>query len=117
MKSNSKKIINLTIFIVTAGIVVGYSLFETRNIWHGPQISVESPQNGSTVTEEIIDLKGVATNAQSIFIDDRPIFIDSTGNFTEKLILAKGYNTISIQARDRFGSEIEKVLEFVLLEN
>ena len=93
--------------------LVGYGLFQAKKIITGPEISVASPLNGGTVSDEAVDISGVAKNIASISLDDRPINIDETGNFKEKLMLYPGYNIITLKAHDKFGSAIEKKVELV----
>ena len=65
------------------------------------------------LTESLIDVAGIATNISAISLNDRPIFIDESGAFSEKLMLYPGYNIIKLRAEDKFGSTVENDLELV----
>ncbi len=104
------KLLIIGIFVLT---IVGYGLFQATKIIAGPQISVNSPLNGGLTSEKIVDISGVAKNIASISLDDRPIYIDESGNFKEKLMLYPGYNIITLKAHDKFGSAVEKKVELV----
>ena len=79
----------------------------------GPVITINEPKNGSTTEEQMIKIAGAAKNIKSISLDDRPIFIDEAGSFSEKLLLSEGYNIIKISAWDKFSKKTEKTIELV----
>ena len=108
------KLILKTLFIAFfVLIIVGYGIFQSQKIISGPKITIESPTTGQVLTKSDIDISGVATNISAIFLNDRPIFIDESGKFSEKLMLYPGYNIIKLRAEDKFGSQVEKDLELV----
>jgi len=97
-------------------IILGYSFFQARKILSGPRIEILEPTNGSAFIEPLVEIKGKARNINSISLNDRPIYIDDSGLFSEKLLLSGGYNIIELQARDRFGKATEERLELVYIE-
>jgi hypothetical protein len=108
------KLIIKTLFIAFfVLIIVGYGLFQSQKIIGGPKISISSPTTGEVVTHGDVDIAGVATNISAISLNDRPIFIDEAGKFSEKLMLYPGYNIIKLTAQDKFGKKVEKDLELV----
>ena len=96
-----------------AMMILGYALFQARNLIRGPMISIENPQNGSTLVESLISIEGHAENISYISLNDRQIFIDEAGAFKEKLLLSYGYNIMTIKAKDKFGRETQETLELV----
>lgn len=90
-----------------------YSLFQARYLLLGPVILIDSPRDGERVSENVIIVKGRAQNISYISFNDRPIYIDSEGNWSEKFIVSEGLNIIKVRARDRFGRETEKILRIV----
>ena len=79
----------------------------------GPVITINEPKNGSTTDEQMIKIAGAAKNIKSISLDDRPIFIDEAGSFSEKLLLSNGYNIIKISAWDKFDKKTDRLIEVV----
>lgn len=104
------KILFVAFFVL---LIIGYGLFQSKKIIGGPKISLSSPTPGQVVHRSDVDITGVATNISAISLNDRPIFIDESGNFSEKLMLYPGYNIIKIRAEDKFGSSVEKDIEMV----
>ncbi len=94
-------------------LIVGYGIFQSQKIIKGPQLSIASPIQGQTVAKSDVDIAGVAKNISFISLNDRPIHVDESGHFSEKLMLYPGYNIIKLKAQDKFGSTIEKNLELV----
>ena len=109
----TRKNIRTAIIALLALIVVGYTLYEVKELVSGPSITVYSPHNGETVSTSSLEISGIAKNITDISLDDRSIFIDEKGNFKEELLLSPGYNAITIAAHDRFGSETQKTLEVI----
>ena len=91
----------------------GYFAFQARGVLAGPALVVATPINGGTVAEEMVTIAGTAPAATLLTLNDRPIFTDPEGRFTEDILLAKGYNVITVSARDRFGRETEETLELI----
>lgn len=94
-------------------LILGYSFYQSRNLLTGPVITVSEPKNGSTFPEQLVKIAGIAKNINKITLDDRPIYVDEVGVFSEKLLLSEGYNIVKISAWDKFNKKIEKTIELV----
>lgn len=116
MERNAKFVVGLIIFILAAFGIGGYAYLQSREFLRGPQITLISPQNGETFENALVVIEGAAHNVTSISLNDGAIFVDSKGNFKEKLLLLPGYNILSVKAEDRFGKKVEKTLELVYKE-
>lgn len=116
MDRTSKRIV--TILIIALGIIsIGvYAYRQSREYRQGPTITISTPENGSLFTAPLVTISGNAQNISSITLDGGTIFVDSKGNFTEKLLLLPGYNILTLEAHDRFGKKIQKTLELVYKE-
>ena len=97
-------------------IIFGYSFYQSRNIFTGPTITVNEPKNGSTVSEQMIKISGIVKNIKKISLNDRPIYIDEAGAFSERLLLSEGYNILKVSAWDKFNKKTEKLIEVVYKE-
>jgi hypothetical protein len=97
-------------------IIALYALFQARYIILGPVVSLDSPKDGSVATSSLVIVTGTAKNVTFISLDDRPIFLDEKGNFSEKLLVPSGLSTIIVKARDRFGRETERITRIVVNE-
>ena len=107
-----KKII-LTLAVV---FIIGYGVFNSRFLIKGPEIAVAGlDPSGEIIKTESKDfsLTGTVTHSSYISVNNRPISIDESGNFNEKLLLSNGISIIDIYARDKFGKEVRKQIDVV----
>jgi hypothetical protein len=104
------KAIIITLFLIC---LFGYGAFEIWNYATGPKIIINSPKNGTSVSESLITVSGQGKNTKSITLNDRPIVTDEMGNFSEKILLSYGYNVLELKAEDRFGKKTEQKLQIV----
>ena len=94
-------------------VIILYVLFQARFVVLGPRIYIYTPVNNDTVASSTIMVTGNAKNVAYITLDDRPIFLDEIGNFSERVITQNGTNFIKIWAKDRFNRATEKTLRIV----
>ncbi len=116
MNRNATSLIRTGLISLLVLVIVGYSLFQAQKLIRGPIIDIYTPQNGATYNQTLIEIDGRARNAAYINLNDRPIFTDKNGYFSEKLLLSPGYNIIKLDARDKFKNYTEKRLEIILKE-
>jgi zona occludens toxin (predicted ATPase) len=96
--------------------IIGYGLFNSRFIIQGPEIIISGlDASGKIIQTDSKDfsLQGNAIHSSYITVNNRPISIDETGNFNEKLLLSNGISIIDIYARDKFGKEVRKKIDVV----
>ena len=91
-----------------------YVYRQASRLIEGPLITITEPQNGAVVLSKSVSLKGLAKNVVFISLNDQPIFIEESGQFSEQLLLGAGYNIMSLKGRDKFGNTTETFLELIL---
>ncbi len=95
-------------------VIVGlYGLFQARHLIEGPIIVLETPQNGSMLTQSLVTIRGTARNTAKIALNGKDILPDLNGHFSEELLLSEGYNIITVEAYDQFGKRTHKTLEVI----
>jgi len=113
-KDFSEKISAKTVVVAFIVLIIfTYSFFKFKNLIYGPEITLFSPQDGSSLKNELIRVKGRAERITQISLNGRKIFTDEEGNFEEPLLLSSGYNFFELRAKDKFGREISKKLQLV----
>ncbi|MEK7538553.1 MAG: hypothetical protein AAB552_01800 [Patescibacteria group bacterium] len=95
-------------------IVGGYSIITLAGFIQGPRITITTPQTGFSTTTALVTIIGHAVHVNSFTINDAPTALDLEGNFSGQLLLAEGYNIISVEAKDRYGRTTEKKIEIIL---
>ncbi len=104
--------------LISASILFlcGYALFNSRFILKGPEIAIagldEKNELIKTDTRNF-SLQGTVLHSSFISINNRPILIDESGKFDEKLLLSNGISIIDIYAKDKFGKEVRKKIDVV----
>lgn len=100
--------------IIFGGIL--YASWQGRFLITGPEIALtnipETVQNDRVVT-----ISGTAYNATALFLNGRPIVTNSSGDFTEAVVLENGYSVISIDVYDRYGRIVRWERPFVYIKN
>ncbi len=108
-----QKIIKISLFVFIILVVTIYSVISFKDYVDGPQIEVMQPINGSSIASSTTLLKGQVKRIKDVSINNRPLLIDTQGNFTYNLLLLDGYNIFIISAIDKFGRTTEYKLELV----
>lgn len=106
---------NVLLFIgacVLLGLISTYVLFQARFLIAGPEI-VLAVEPSVTHNERTIQLEGTAYNITHLWLNDRQIFTDKAGHFTEALVLENGYTIATLRAKDRYGRETRVERPFV----
>jgi hypothetical protein len=111
----NKKIMQIAGLFVFFLSIIFYGFFVSKDLIFGVRIKNVNIVDGSSVTDNIIKIKGTAKNAIKLILDGREISVDQAGNFNETIALLPGYNIISIEAQDKFGKVDEKNYKLMYL--
>ncbi|HMO79050.1 MAG TPA: hypothetical protein PJ997_02680 [Candidatus Paceibacterota bacterium] len=113
-KNKASSIIRAILFILFFVGIISYALFNSRVLIAGPQINIFSHQNGQKITDSnLIKIEGKASNISFFWLNERQIFTDEKGDFSETLLLYPGYNIIWFTAKDKFEREVQEKIELV----
>ncbi|MEK7572295.1 MAG: hypothetical protein AAB493_00350 [Patescibacteria group bacterium] len=124
MNTNAKKILQIAGLSVFFLFIIAFIFINSMDLMFGVKIknvnitdgasARTTIQSGGKVTNNVLDITGIAKNAVNLTLNDREISIDKNGNFYENIILALGYNIIVIKAKDKFGNIDEKNYKLML---
>lgn len=98
----------LVVFFVLVAI---YAYYEGRGLLYGPTIEIEN--RVLEVSEPFITIEGQAQRIASLSMNGTAIQVTEDGLFSEGYVLAPGYNSITLSARDRFGQTTTREIEVV----
>lgn len=96
---------------LTAGMIL-YVVFQARHLIVGPQITLMEALPVHTNVRRVT-LLGSTKNISHLWLNDRPIYTDPSGNFKEALVLENGYTITTLKAVDRYGRTTTLTREFV----
>ncbi len=124
----AQKIIKRVIVWLGIVIIIGYSVFALEGFIRGPRIEIVTPESvrmggkseslryfSNATTEAVVLVSGRVINANMLFINGAEIPQNLEGRFSESLLLAPGYNIMSVEAKDRYGRTVKKTIEITLL--
>jgi hypothetical protein len=89
-------------------LVLSYTLFEARRLLAGPDISIESPADGTATSSSAVTIVGKAENISFLTINDAPFYTDESGKFVYRFSPPVGYTVVTVAATDRFGRSATK---------
>lgn len=103
-------------FLVTIVVllILTFIIFQARFLITGPRIVITNAPQGPQNTRQI-EISGTAYNISRLWLNDRPIFTDATGNFKEAIVLENGYTIATLRAEDRYGrtTKVDRQLVYV----
>ena len=103
------------LILLAAIVLVGYGLFEARQLIAGPSIVLTSPRDGSATSSAAVIIEGIARNISFLTINDAPAFADEAGHFYEVLTPPAGYTIVTVAATDRFGRAVSESVSINVL--
>lgn len=114
-RRNPRTILKIIVATCLVVFVIGFVAFNSRLLLIGPEIKIISPENGTSTTTPLITLHGVTKNISYITLDDKPIFIDEEGFFTENILLSPGLNDIEIYGHDKLKRDTTNLLSLIYI--
>lgn len=101
MKTRAILIKGLAVLLGVSFLI--YAGLEFRGLFFGPEITLNSPENGVMVQTPVILFDGKTERTKELTIDGKQTLIDLEGRFSVNLVLSPGYNIITIVATDARG--------------
>lgn len=111
---NPRTLLTVSIAMIFVIAIILYSVYQSRFLILGPEISIEYPQDGVTLSSPLLVVKGTIKNASFIYLNDKQIFVNKEMIFQELLQAHEGYNILTIRALDNFGRTRIETREYVL---
>ncbi|MBX4181260.1 hypothetical protein KW807_00150 [Candidatus Parcubacteria bacterium] len=102
------------LIILFSCLLVLYILFQARFLILGPGVTIQIPRDGEVATTSVITVSGTSRNIARITLNDRQIFTDAKGHWSEKLVLSKGLSIITVRVSDHFGREKHESIRVIL---
>lgn len=104
------------LLVIFIGIVAYYAYVQGSVFARGPILTIEVPASGTMVSESLVTVGGQVRHVSEVELNGKPIVIDESGHFTETLLMMRGYNIITVSAKDRFGRVVVKTIEIMYRE-
>lgn len=84
-------------------VAIGYVGNQIRSVLAPPYLSLIEPANDQVVDGNSIVISGKGEIGAEILINNQQVLTDSSGQFTENLLLSPGLNVVEILEKNKFG--------------
>ncbi len=101
------------LLVVPVVLIAAYAYYQSKNLLEGPSLEIVPSAFVEVLTQPLVTIRGKAERISYLTINHQQIFTNEAGEFAEQLLLAQGYNIITVTAWDRFGRLTERVLELI----
>ena len=97
--------------------LVSYAAFQARFVILGPRVKITSHADGEVVESSLVVIEGKASNISWISLNDRQIFTDEKGFWSEELVVSEGLNVITVKVRGKMSEKGEKTESVRIIYN
>jgi hypothetical protein len=101
------KIIRTTLVAIMALGIGFFFMLRAQRLLAPPTINLISPADGLVTAEKILTISGQTEREVALLINGEATFVDSDGNFSDRLDLHDGLNVIKVVAIRKHGQQAE----------
>ncbi|MDP3962973.1 MAG: hypothetical protein Q8Q39_00570 [bacterium] len=109
MKTRHFTITPRHIVLVAAGFIVcgfvGYFAYQLLPAFRAPKIVLEMPASDMTAETPNLIFRGRLQDGTRLMVNHDDVYVDGEGNFSQRMWLASGLNTLEIIAANKFGRQ------------
>ncbi|MBP7832988.1 MAG: helix-turn-helix domain-containing protein [Candidatus Levybacteria bacterium] len=95
-------------------IILGYIMYQFSFLVVGPKLEIQSPKEGSVVSENIVVVSGKTEPSANVLVNGEDVYVDLSGAFKKTLYLESNQEQIEIVAKNRYGKETKKQVEVLV---
>lgn len=99
------KLLGVVGMLAVFGVISGYIIFQVKKFAEPPMLEITNVPAEFTSNTDTVLLEGKTAEGAIISMNSEPIFVSSTGNFSQDVQLSPGLNQILIQAKNRADKE------------
>ena len=99
--------------VVTFLILLGFLLFQTRDLFIPPLIQIKSPKDGGIVSRQA-EVMGKTDRNAIVTVNNEPVFVQDNGEFVKKVTLFPGKTSIIVTAKNRSGRETSQTVSLTV---
>ncbi len=93
------QLIGISVSILFLFVILGYVGYQIYKFQSPSQISIDSPEHETTVTQEIITINGSTDLNSTLFVNDTLVELDTNGNFSHEITLNSGINVVTVTSK------------------
>ncbi|MGA2911070.1 MAG: helix-turn-helix domain-containing protein [Candidatus Levyibacteriota bacterium] len=102
-----------TIFLCAIAFILlaGYLLFQYRDAFLNPPLTISSPKNMSSITSSQVTVSGQTDPNATVYVEKNAVSVDENGNFQKVITVFPGITTITVRVVNRFSKETDKKIQ------
>lgn len=110
---NSKRRIRSTYVLVIAVFIIfiGFILFQYRNAFLNPSLTIISPIDKSLINSSQVTIFGKTDPDTTVYVDQNEVSVSTDGNFSKTINVFPGVTSILIESINKFQRETQKKIE------
>ena len=89
--------------------IAAYLVFQYKSFTALPNLEIDSPQDGETITQQVLTVSGLTETEATIKVNNQPALVDDVGKFSAKIEVFEGTEEIIIKATSRSGKETKVI--------
>jgi cytoskeletal protein RodZ len=93
--------------VVVLIFFIGYLLFQYRDAFLNPPLTITSPQVG-TISSSQVKIAGKTDPNSTVYVDKDAVSVDQNGNFEKVINVFPGKTTVVVRAVNKFSKQTEK---------
>jgi cytoskeletal protein RodZ len=99
------RLVLIALMALVVGGVFVYLYQEFQSFAAVPRLVITNPADGAVLEQSEVELRGETDKGAQVTINGEPVFVGSEGEFSEKLTLQQGLNSVTIVSMNRFDKQ------------
>ncbi|QQG49717.1 MAG: helix-turn-helix domain-containing protein [Candidatus Berkelbacteria bacterium] len=103
--------------VLLFGGILGYIVVQLKQFTRPPEISLSGVSEEFTTGKDTVSLNGSTTEGSVVLMNNQPVLVSPSGQFSQEVQLSPGVNQVVISAKNRAGNERQKVVKVLYNPN
>ncbi len=111
------KVLGIASALLLFGGVAAYIAAQLNEFTQPPTIALANAASEFTSETDKVNLKGATTEGSIVFMNNEPIVVTPSGQFSQDVQLSPGINEVVISAKSRAGKQSQKSVKILFNPN
>ncbi len=111
------KVLSIWAGLIFVAVTLGYIAWQVGTINKTPFLDIISPQDRQLISDSFITVSGRTDPGSAVSINNKSVFVDAGGDFTEQIGIDNGPEQLVFIAANKFNKTVEKSLTVIGQDN
>jgi cytoskeletal protein RodZ len=111
------KVLSIWAGLLFVVVTLGYIAWQVGSINKTPSLVIISPQDRQIISDSVISVSGRTDPGTAVSINNKSVFVDADGDFTEQIGIDNGPQQLVFTAANKFNKTAEKSLTVIGQDN